>query len=52
MSKTVVNVCLCMPTAPGAVGALHEDECRAATQAECSAGPAKEHCGEEGRHGG
>lgn len=45
-------ICVCTLTAPGAAGALHEDERRAATQAECAAGPAEEHGGEEGRHGG
>lgn len=45
-----VYVCVCV--ASGAAGALYENECRVATQAECFAGPAEEHRGEEGRHGG
>lgn len=49
-----MSVCVydCVRAAPGAAGPLHENECRAATQAECAAGSAEEHRGEEGRHGG
>lgn len=38
--------------APGAVGPLHEDERRAASQAERAADSAEGRCGEEDRHGG
>lgn len=41
-----------MSAAPGAAGPLHEDERRAAAQAERAAGSAEEHGGEEGRRGG
>lgn len=43
---------MCVYAAPGAAGSLHENEWRAAAQAERPAGAADEHRGEEGRHGG
>lgn len=46
------SLCIFVCVASGTVGPLHEDERGAATQAECDAGPAEEHRGEKGRHGG
>lgn len=49
----VTRFCVCVHccAAPGAVGPFHEDECRAAPQAERDADAAEEHRGEEGRRG-